>query len=201
MVALKSRNQNVGDRPVVFGVPDISSFGAYRSLKGSAMVWRLLWQKPRPRNFKPGVQGFARAISSLVQDALPAGSVLQTQTRPRKSALDHKLLEFSAQLHQKQRNGQPYIEAPSLYHLVTEFDRHSRAVLPHELPYESRPSASRRISFSSKANYVFLVAHVAENGLDFHVSVSSGFALNVSPTSGPLIVTCAHTLEEVHPWL
>ena len=131
MVALKSRNQNVGDRPVVFGVPDISSFGAYRSLKGSAMVWRLLWQKPRPRNFKPGVQGFARAISSLVQGVLPAGSVLQTQTRPRKSALDHKLLEFSAQLHQKQRNGQPYIEAPSLYHLVTEFDRHSRAVLPH----------------------------------------------------------------------
>lgn len=180
------------------------TLSAYLSLKRSAMVWRLLWRKPLPRNFKPGVQGFARVIPSLLQGALPAESVLQTQTRPRKrlkSALDNKLLEFSAQLHQKQRNGQPYIEAPDLYHLVTEFDRRSGAVLPHELPYESRPSASRRISFSSKANDVFLVAHVAENDLDFHVSISSGFALNVGLTSEPLIVTCAHTLEEVHLWL
>ena len=165
------------------------------------MGWRLRWQKLLPCNFKPSVQCFARAISSLVQGALPAENVSQTQTRPRKSALDYKLLEFSTQLHQNQRNGQPYIEAPSLYHLVTEFDRRSGAVLSHELPYESRPSASRRISFSSKANDVFLVAHVAENDLDFYVSVSSGFALNVGLTSGPLIVTCAHTLEEVHPWL
>lgn len=184
-----------------FDVSRIATLSAYLSVKRSAMVWRLPGRKPLPRNFKPGVQGFARVIPSLARGTFPTERVLQTHSHPRepsKSALDNKLLEFAAQLHQNQRNGQPYIEAPDLYHLVAEYDRHSGVVLEHELPYESQPSASRRISFSSKVKDVFLVAHVAENGPDFHVSVSSGFALNVGLTSGPLIVTCAHTLEEVH---
>jgi len=182
----------------------VATISAYLPLKRSDMIWRkpLRWRKePLPRNFKPGLQNFARVIPSSVQGALPAENVLQTPARPGrpfKSALDSKLLEFAAQLHDNQRNGQPYIEAPDLYHLVAEFDRRSGAVLSYELPYESRPLAARRISFSGKTMDVFLVAHVAENGLDFHVSVSSGFALNVGLTSGPLIVTCAHTLEEVH---
>jgi hypothetical protein len=188
---------NVGDRLVVFG----PICDAQRYLSQTVERLDMVWRKPLPRNFKPGVQGFARVVPSLVQGALPAESVLQTQARPGrqfKSALDNKLLEFAAQLRQNQRNGQPYIEAPDLCHLVAEFDHRSGAVLSHELPYESRPSAARRISFSDNAKDVFLVAHVADNGLDFHVSVSSGFALNVGLTSGPLIVTCAHTLEEVH---
>jgi len=165
------------------------------------MIWRLPRQVPLARNFNQARKGFAQVIPSLVQGALPPESVLQIQACPRepsKNALDSRLLEFAAQLHHKQGDGQPYIEAPDLYHLVAEYDRHSGVVLSHELPYESRPSTSRRISFSGEAKDVFLVAHVAENGLDFHVSVSSGFALNVGLASGPLIVTCAHTLEEVH---
>jgi hypothetical protein len=130
--------------------------------------------------------------------------MLQTQALPRKpsrSALDDKLLELAAQLRQKEYSGHRYIGAPDLYHLVAEYDRHSGEVLSRELPYESRSSASRRTRFSDEAKDVCLVAHVAENGLDFRVSVSSGFALNVGLASGPLIVTCAHTLEEVHLWL
>ena len=164
------------------------------------MFWRLPRQVPLPlpRNSNQACRGFARVIPSSVQGELPPESVLQTQAHLRKTALDNRLLGFAAQLHQKQRKGQSCIEAPDLYHLVAEYDRHSGAVLSHELPYESRPSASRRINFSSEANDVFLVAHVAENGLDSHISVSSAFALNVGLATGPLLVTCAHTLEEVH---
>lgn len=165
------------------------------------MLWRLPRQVPLPHNFNQACRGFARVIPRLVQGELPPESVLQTQARSRKTsktALDNRLLEFAAELHQEQRKGQCYIEAPDLYHLVAEYDGHSGAVLSHELPYESRPSASRRINFSSEANDVFLVAHVAENGLDSNISVSSAFALNVGLVTGSLIVTCAHTLEEVH---
>lgn len=178
----------------------MSRIAAVRQMLG-LMVWRLARRVPLPRNFNQACRGFARIIPSLVQDASPPESVLQNQVRPKKpskSALDNRLLEFAAQLHQRQRNGQYYTETPDLYHLVAEYDRHSGVVLPHELPYESRPSASRRISFSSETKNVFLVVHVAENGLDSHVSVSSGFALDVGLASGPLIATCAHTLEEVH---
>lgn len=162
------------------------------------MLWRLPRQVSLPRNFNQAYRGFARVIPSSVQG--PEG-MLQTQARPKKTsktALDNRLLEFAAQLHQKQRKGQSDIEAPDLYHLIAEYDRHSGVVLSHELPYESRPSASRRINFSTEANDVFLVAHVAENGLDSNISVSSAFVLNVGLVTGPLIVTCAHTLEEVH---
>jgi hypothetical protein len=182
------------------GRPDIRGCDPSANLS-VLMVWRLPRRVPLPPNFNQACRGFARVIPSLVQGALPPESVLQTQApsrEPSKNALDNWLLEFAAQLHQKQHNGQSHAEAPNLYHLVAEYDRHSRVVLSHELPYESRPSASRRICFSGGAKDVFLVAHVAENDFDYHVAVSSAFALNVGLAIGPLIVTCAHTLEEVH---
>jgi hypothetical protein len=86
--------------------------------------------------------------------------------------------------------------------LAKEYSDRSEHVLNVSLPYESRPNATRRVDgVVSSGSGVVMVAHcVADEALQEHkVTVSSGFALNArSAREGEsLIVSCAHTLNEV----
>jgi len=86
--------------------------------------------------------------------------------------------------------------------LSHEFNANAHRVLDTSLPYESTPPLSRRLTFdnagSSKTNQgIVLVAHCMTPKDDSSpqkskVKLSSGFVIG-----GGLIVTCAHTFEEV----
>ncbi|KAJ6604409.1 hypothetical protein DFH09DRAFT_1018509 [Mycena vulgaris] len=87
----------------------------------------------------------------------------------------------------------------SLRDLIHQYVEQSGCVLPCALPYESRPTEARRPAFSN-SEPVFMIAHVVQDHTGKHqVAVSSGFTLAAPrhPDEGPLIVTCAHTLEEI----
>jgi len=83
--------------------------------------------------------------------------------------------------------------------IIKQYIDTAGTVLDLSLPYESRPSDSRRPSADSCKN-VITVAHCAQVGLEHKITLSSGFALNVEDRSNSkgetLILTCAHTLEE-----
>ncbi|KAH9846061.1 hypothetical protein C2E23DRAFT_744986 [Lenzites betulinus] len=86
-------------------------------------------------------------------------------------------------------------------------------VLPFSLPYESRPGPARRAAFSdvdpgggaalcSADGALATVVHVVQDasGAGHHrVAYSSGFAVSAPGASAgeAVIVTCAHTLEEI----
>jgi hypothetical protein len=85
----------------------------------------------------------------------------------------------------------------ALPQLIQQYLDRSGNVLDAQLPYEPRPCPSRRISFSvDNGGDVHLIAHVARENDRNKVTVSSGFALETS-NGLPILVTCAHTLEEV----
>ena len=86
------------------------------------------------------------------------------------------------------------VEHPDLSHLIRQYLTHSGKVLATQLTSESRPSSSRRISFSG--NDIHLIAHVAREGDRNKITLSSGFAVDASDGQS-ILVTCAHTLEEV----
>ncbi|KAK7064431.1 hypothetical protein R3P38DRAFT_2824474 [Favolaschia claudopus] len=90
-------------------------------------------------------------------------------------------------------------KGPSMQTLIKQYTERSGHILACSLPYESRPPPQRRVSFDSRDSVV-LIAHCARNRAGHHsVTVSSGFPLAVPghPDEGPLILTCAHTLEEI----
>lgn len=90
----------------------------------------------------------------------------------------------------------------TLGELFNEFNTNAHRVLDRPLPYESAPPLSRRLTFdkagSSKAHQgIVMVAHCMSpkgdlNSQKSRVKLSSGFVVGDG-----LIVTCAHTLEEV----
>ncbi|KAH8998737.1 hypothetical protein EDB86DRAFT_3063950 [Lactarius hatsudake] len=91
----------------------------------------------------------------------------------------------------------PSVDRPDLPQLIRQYLTHSGKVLGTQLAYESRPSSSRRVSFSDKNNRdIHLVAHVAREGDRKNITLSSGFAIDASDGQS-IIVTCAHTLEEI----
>jgi len=83
--------------------------------------------------------------------------------------------------------------------IIKQYIDTAGTVLDLSLPYESRPSESRRPSADGCKN-VITVAHCAQVGSEHKITLSSGFALNVEDRSNSksetLILTCAHTLEE-----
>ncbi|CAE6389572.1 unnamed protein product [Rhizoctonia solani] len=88
-----------------------------------------------------------------------------------------------------------------LSRIHAEYKSHAGRVLDAQLPYESRPSAQRRIDpLSTDGNEVVLVAHLAVSKTgQCRLSLSSGFALNFG-TEGEeeqCIATCCHSLEEI----
>ena len=92
----------------------------------------------------------------------------------------------------------------TLGHLSREFNANAGRVLNVSLPYESKPPLSRRLTFdkpdSSKGRQgVVMVAHCMSLNDDLNrqkaiVKISSGFVIGDG-----LVVTCAHTFEEVSP--
>lgn len=98
----------------------------------------------------------------------------------------------------------PIQKRATLGDLSYEFDANANRVLDIPLPYESTPSLSRRLTFdkpgsSDDHHGIVMVAHCIGSRKDSHprnakIKLSSGFVIG----SG-LIVTCAHTFEEVSP--
>jgi len=86
--------------------------------------------------------------------------------------------------------------------LSREFNANADRVLDMSLPYESTPLLSRRLTFDKTGSSgthrgVVMVAHCISPKDDFSprkskVKLSSGFVIGDG-----LIVTCAHTFEEV----
>ncbi|TFK23130.1 hypothetical protein FA15DRAFT_594957 [Coprinopsis marcescibilis] len=90
----------------------------------------------------------------------------------------------------------------SLRDIIGHYLDETGNVLDVALPYESRPSNERKVMFGDNASSreVVTIAHCAQDEKKQHkITVSSGFALNFpSPAEGEtLVVTCAHTLEEI----
>jgi hypothetical protein len=106
-------------------------------------------------------------------------------------ALDRKLLRSTSKT--------------SLHELIQQYIAESGTILDVSLPYESQPGNNRRPNLTNAAEStrnVITVAHCAQVGNAHKVTLSSGFALNVDfttteNTKETLILTCAHTLEEV----
>jgi hypothetical protein len=91
----------------------------------------------------------------------------------------------------------PSAERTALPQLIQQYLDRSGNVLDAQLPYEPHPSPSRRISFAADGGGdVHLIAHVARENDRNKVAVSSGFVLETS-NGQPILITCAHTLEEV----
>ena len=116
---------------------------------------------------------------------------------------------------------------PSLGHLLAEYDANAQRILKSVLPGESLPSPERRLWFGGDSSPsegtptgsgegedgpVVLVAHIAVNEKERSqkISMCSGFFIDsrrsASDTSEvgdpnveskPILVSCAHTLEEV----
>ena len=85
----------------------------------------------------------------------------------------------------------------ALPQLIQQYLGRSANVLDAQLPYEPHPSSSRRVSFSAdKGGDVYLIAHVVRESDRNQITVSSGFTLETSDGQS-VLVTCAHTLEEV----
>ncbi|KAI0768470.1 hypothetical protein BD413DRAFT_430127, partial [Trametes elegans] len=99
--------------------------------------------------------------------------------------------------------------------LVEQYMKRAGHVLPTALPYESRPGAGRRAQFSDIAGdaasgaadvssadgALVMVAHALQGraGAPHKVAYSSGFAVHApgTPEGEAVLVTCAHTLEEI----
>lgn len=95
----------------------------------------------------------------------------------------------------------------SLPQLIDQYLQRSGRVLDQHLPYESRPSPSRRADFASVTHHaqdpgaakVHLIAHAAQEGDRHKVTLASGFAIKATgeQEGESLFITCAHTLEEI----
>lgn len=88
------------------------------------------------------------------------------------------------------------VDRPNLPQLIQQYLTHSGRVLDVQLAHESRPSSSRRVSLDNNSCDIHLIAHVAREGDRNKITLSSGFAIHASDGQ-PILVTCAHTLEEV----
>ncbi|KAI0067892.1 hypothetical protein BV25DRAFT_1784910, partial [Artomyces pyxidatus] len=106
------------------------------------------------------------------------------------SALDSVVLDALAHTPSSSRTPLPQ--------LIQQYLERAGHVLDAQLPYEPTPPADRAVVFDSPSGDggICLVAHVAREGDRSKITVSSGFA--VAPRDGqPVVLTCAHTLEEI----
>jgi hypothetical protein len=91
----------------------------------------------------------------------------------------------------------PSAGCTALPQLIEQYLDRSGNILDAQLLHESRPSPSRRVSFSTdEGSGVHLIAHVVREGDRSKITVSSAFTLETSDGQS-VLVTCAHTLEEV----
>ncbi|PCH33473.1 hypothetical protein WOLCODRAFT_135150 [Wolfiporia cocos MD-104 SS10] len=85
--------------------------------------------------------------------------------------------------------------------LVEQYLDRGGLVLDSSLPYESRPGKDRRIDVDESAalDSVAMIVHAAQQGAEHKITHCSGFALSAPGLSEgqSVMVTCAHTLEEI----
>ncbi len=135
----------------------------------------------------PHCRPFATVHSPLILAKPPAPPPHTANPRP----IDRFILENLANT--------PSAGRTALPQLIEQYLDRSGNVLDAQLPYEPHPSPSRRVSFSTDEGgdeHVHLIAHVVREGGRSKITVSSGFPLETSDGQ-PVLVTCAHTLEEV----
>jgi hypothetical protein len=115
--------------------------------------------------------------------------IAKPPTSPQPQPLDRFILETLASTPSARRTALPQ--------LIQQYLDRSANVLDAQLPYEPRPSPSRRVAFSTdRRSDVYLIAHVVRESDRSKITVSSGFTLETSDGQS-ILVTCAHTLEEV----
>lgn len=87
-----------------------------------------------------------------------------------------------------------------LRHVIQDYLSNAGRVLDASLKYESRPAQGRKLTFgSTKQHYgTVMVAHCIKHHDRSQVVTCSGFVIDVN--GGGLVVTCAHTLEQVCPY-
>ncbi|TCD67534.1 hypothetical protein EIP91_012288 [Steccherinum ochraceum] len=98
----------------------------------------------------------------------------------------------------------PSLKGSSLPVLIEQYkERHGR-VLGESLQYESRPGEGRKVRFDQgveggegENGEVVMIAHALRHRGEFKVTVCSGFALNAQGSEEALVVSCAHTFEEI----
>ena len=147
--------------------------------------------------FFPRARSYATIENILLFAKPPPPAPVQAEARidsePTQSALDPVLMDHLVRT--------PASSRPSLHSLINQYLERSGRVLPSQLPYESTPAPHRRVPATVKDGAVQLLAHVVKEGDRAKVSLSSAFAIqpvSVSDTEAqPIIVSCAHTLEEV----
>src|SRR6267154_2102018 len=103
--------------------------------------------------------------------------------------LDRSILESLANT--------PSAGRTALPQLIEQYLDRSGNILDAQLLHEPCPSPSRRVSFSTdEGSGVHLIAHVVRESDRSKITVSSGITLETSDGQS-VLVTCAHTLEEV----
>jgi len=148
---------------------------------------------------------FAIVSPSILGPAPPPGpppvfnKSLVESSDPIPPLLDRRVLLAASRNHQHS----------SIHDIIKQFIANAGSVLAVSLPYESRPSESRKLNLTSaeeSCKNVVTVAHCVQTNGEHKITLSSGFALNVgglgesdkdSYGDETIIVTCAHTLEEV----
>jgi len=141
---------------------------------------------------------YATVSSSIVGQApYPAEPTREEISDSVSPVLDSLILQAASNVHKS-----------LLPDIIKQYIDTAGTVLDLSLPYESRPSESRRPSLTNATDSckdVVMVAHCAQVGSEHKLTLSSGFALNVKDKSNSksetLILTCAHTLEEASPFV
>lgn len=130
-------------------------------------------------------RAYATAHSPLFLAKPPVPPPHASNPRP----IDRFILENLANI--------PSAGRTALPQLIEQYLDRTGHVLDAHLAHEPRPSSSRRLSFSTdEGGGVHLIAHVVRESDRSKITVSSGFALETSDGQS-VLVTCAHTLEEV----
>ncbi|VDB99597.1 unnamed protein product [Peniophora sp. CBMAI 1063] len=145
----------------------------------------------------PRLRTYATIENTLVFPKPPPPAPAQAEPRidsePAQSALDRVLIDHLVRT--------PASSRPSLNSLINHYLERSGRVLPSQLPYESTPAPHRRVPDNVQDGAVQLLAHVVKEGDRTKLSLSSAFAIQPQSKPGveaqPIIVSCAHTLEEI----
>ena len=89
----------------------------------------------------------------------------------------------------------------SLHRIFSQYHQRANNVLNTHLPYEPTPPPARRCSFQfDTTTPLVIVAHClrSKSNGESKVTLASGFALAAqSPRNENVVLTCAHTLEQV----
>ncbi|TFK76879.1 hypothetical protein BDN72DRAFT_753719 [Pluteus cervinus] len=94
----------------------------------------------------------------------------------------------------------------SLHDVFDQYSSNASHILDFHLPNESVPRASRRPLINAAStdisNEMVLVAHCVKSERTHEITISSGFALETPENTGEtLVLTCAHTLEQLRQTL